>query len=158
MNLKKILNKCERCDYILSLFLILIFFIFGFQLSRFIDLIFLIKNKSKKDDLNTIHDSLILLELIIEFGIAISIQNIFEKYSQYLFDPLYNAFNKKPPKYIYYLITVAFALGIFKNLKNMEKNGIHLKEKYKNIIVDKLNKNTFYTQYISDFVKKYQNL
>ncbi len=152
MNLKKILSNCEKCEYILSFFLIFIFFILGYHLSHFIDLVFFIKNKNKHKDLSTIHDSLILGELVIEFGIAIIIQNIFEKYHTKLLDPLYNVFNTKPPQYIYYLITIAFAIGIFKNLKNMEKNGVYIKEKYKNIIIDKLNKNTFFNKYLSKYI------
>ncbi len=157
MNLKKILNNCEKCEYMLSFFLICIFFILGYHISHFIDIVFYFKNKNKNKDLNTIHDSLILLELIIEFGIAIILQNIFEKYHTNLLDPLYNVLNAKPPNYIYYLITVAFAMGIFKNLKNMENNGIHLKEKYKNIVVDKLNKNTFYNKYLKNYVYRIFN-
>ncbi len=150
MNLKTIISKCSQCEYILSFFLICVFFIFGYQMSHFIDLIFILKNKNN-NDLNTIKDSLILLELTIEFGIALFLQNIFEKYHSVLLDPLYSVFGKKAPNYIYYLITVAFALGIFKNLKNMEKNGIHLKEKYKNIVLNKLNKNTFLNKYLSKY-------
>jgi hypothetical protein len=155
MNLKKILYNCEKCEYILSFFLILIFYMFGYHLSYFIDLVFLIKNKNKDKDLLTINDSLIIGELVIEFGIAILIQNIFEKYHTKLLDPLYNAFNSKPPNYIYYLITIAFALGIFRNLKNMENNGVYIKEKYKKIIVDKLNKNTFFQKYLSKYMNTF---
>jgi hypothetical protein len=73
LNYKKILLNCYKCEYILSFFLIFIFFILGYHISHFIDIVFFIKNKSEQHlnkDLNTIHDSFILLDLISLFSLS----------------------------------------------------------------------------------------
>ncbi len=132
---------------ILTLFLIIIFYILGFHLSRFIDLYFLLNKKNYKE----LSDKLILFEIILEFSIALIIYKLFEYYNYYLLEPLYEVFNRKTPDYIYLLITLAFSFGIYKQLHTMNDKSKFLYEKYKNHFNKKYMNNKFYNSFIKVF-------
>lgn len=142
MILKRYINHTN----ILTLFLIIIFYIFGFQLSKFIDAYFIVY---KIKDYNKSSHKYLLFEIILEFSIALIIYKLFEYNHLYLLNPLYQ--NKQPPEYIYMFITIAFSFGIYNQLHEMRDKSKFLYEKYKNIMDEKYNHNKIY-QYIKRLI------
>ena len=108
--------------YILIIFLLFIFFIYGLTISEIIDYF----NPDYDED---VHDYRIAVEMIIEIGVAYIIYYIFKYYYEHGIIYMFNKFNRKPPFYINQVLLIAFSFGIFKHLNKSNKKMSHIQTK-----------------------------
>jgi hypothetical protein len=108
--------------YILIIFLLFIFFIYGLTISEIIDFF-------HPDYDEDIHDYRIAVEMIIEIGVAYIIYYIFKYYYEHGIIYMFNKFNRKPPFYINQVLLIAFSFGIFKHLNKSNKKMNHIQTK-----------------------------
>jgi hypothetical protein len=116
-------GKYLRCDYVLSIFLLVAFYKIGFIVADLVDFHFEEHDISKKD-------TFIVIELAIELSIALLIKFIFERYHKNILDPLYVHFGRKTPDIIYTLILITFVMGMHQSMVKANAKSNYLVEKY----------------------------
>jgi len=121
MNLKNIYNKCFKLEYLYTLFLIIIFFVYGLSLSEFIDYVF-------PDHDDNIPEYRLILEIIGEIGVTYLIYFTLQKSINMVINQLYNSFKNKPP-YLDQILLIAFSTGIYKHLQKSTTKIYFFKDK-----------------------------
>ncbi len=119
------IKDCFQCDKILIVFLVLIFFQIGIMISTIIDFPF--KERHEIGD-----DKIIFFELIFELLIAFGIKEVLEKNSKSILDPMFRVFGRRPPEWIYMIITVSLILGMYQKLRKTNEKITYMYEKYVN--------------------------
>ncbi len=116
-------GKYMRCDYLLTIFLLVAFYKIGYIIAELIDFHFEEHDVSKQD-------TYIMIELLIEIGIALVIKYMFEHYHKNILDPLYGHFGGKTPDIIYTLILISFVMGIHQSMRKANAKSQYFIEKY----------------------------
>jgi hypothetical protein len=110
-------------QYILILFLVIIFFLYGLILSEVIDYVF-------PDIDNDLPDYRLGIEIFGELIIAYLILYIFKKYIDTFIKKLFKIINKKIPFYLNQLLIISFSFGIYKHLQKSTRKVNYFKEKF----------------------------
>ena len=116
---------------IFTVFLIIIFFIYGLVLSEIIDHIF-------PDYEELQHEFTMLIEIIFEMGLAYLIYLSLKYYKEMFITFLFNKISSKPPNYLNELLLISFSFGIYNHLKKSNNKILHIRKKFVNPIVEKI--------------------
>jgi hypothetical protein len=131
-------------QYILIIFIVIIFFIFGLFLSEIIDFIF-------PDEDLTLPNYRIIIEIIGEICVVYLILYILKPYIKIIIQLLFNHISRPVPFYIKQVIFTAFTIGIYKHLQKYNNKITNIKEKFlSSDIINNISK--YFSEYAQSYV------
>lgn len=100
-----------------------LFYVFGLVLSNIINNIFPACNFKRKE-------KIIILECVVQLVLLYSVYILSNKKMGFIIEKLYQKFTKKKiPSFYTSVILIAFSLGIFRHLENLNERTSYLKKK-----------------------------
>jgi hypothetical protein len=109
--------------YILIIFILIIFFLFGLILSEIIDFIF-------PDHCEDIPEYRIAIEIIGEIAIVYLILYFLKPYIDVILNLFFKLVSRKVPTYMNQILVLAFSIGIYKHLNKSTEKFNYMKDKY----------------------------